>query len=43
MSVIVTVILMCVREGSRRAADKEEKEEKELMEEFSSGDEDLDL
>ena len=36
VSVTLTVILMCLREGSRQAAEKEEKEEKELMEEFSS-------
>lgn len=35
MSAIVTVALMCIREGSKRATEKDEQEEMQLLEEFS--------
>lgn len=36
MSVVVTVIIMCLREMGRKEAEEAEKEEKELMDAIAS-------
>lgn len=41
LSVLVTVIVMCLREANQKAADEAEKEEAELLEEIGSSIEDL--
>ena len=39
VSVVVTVMIMCLRESNRRAAEETEKEEVELLGEMGSSDE----
>lgn len=41
MSVVVTVILMCLRESNKRSLEEAEKEEAELLEELGSSEEDM--
>ena len=41
VSVMVTVILMCLRESNRRSTEEAEKEEAELMEELGSSGEEM--
>ena len=42
-SVLVTVILMCLREANQKAAAEAEKEEAELLDEIGSSMEDLEI
>ena len=41
VSVVVTVILMCLRESNKRSLEEAEKEEAELLEELGSSEEDM--